>query len=70
MMAIDPERAQTSMKAWARFIELSSARERYEPFSTLEEYLPYRIIDAGEMYVATNDAISWTNMYSGYGSGQ
>jgi len=49
MMAIDPERAVTAMKAWATFVELASARARSQPFATLKEYLPYRIIDAGEM---------------------
>lgn len=49
MMAIDPERAVTSMKAWATFVELAAARARSTPFESLEEYLPYRIIDAGEM---------------------
>jgi len=36
-VAIDPERALTSMKAWARFVQLSSSRERSVPFETLEE---------------------------------
>ena len=49
MMAIDPERAITSMKAWATFIQLAAGRPRSVPFATLDEYLPYRIIDAGEM---------------------
>lgn len=50
MMAIDRERAMTTMKAWSTFIEQSAIRERSEPFETLADYLPYRIIDAGEMY--------------------
>jgi len=49
MASIDRERALTSMKAWADFVQQSSARSRSKPFNTLEEYLPYRIIDAGEM---------------------
>ena len=49
MMAIDKDRAIISMKAWSTFIQLSSSRQRTEAFSSLEEYLPYRIIDAGEM---------------------
>ncbi|KAF2786945.1 terpenoid synthase [Melanomma pulvis-pyrius CBS 109.77] len=48
MMAIDPKRAVTSMKAWATFVQLAS-RTRAQPFETLEEYLPSRIIDAGEL---------------------
>ena len=49
MMAIDPERATTSMRAWATFIQLAASRPRSVPFETLDEYLPYRIIDAGEL---------------------
>ena len=49
MMAIDRGRALTAMKAWAKFVQLSSSRRRSVPFTSLEEYLPYRIIDAGEL---------------------
>lgn len=49
MAAIDPERAMTSMKAWDKYVQLATSRSRSIPFATLEEYLPYRIIDAGEM---------------------
>ena len=49
MMAIDPERAITSMKSWAKFIQLAASRPRSMPFANLEEYLPYRITDAGEL---------------------
>lgn len=48
MMAIDKPRAITTMKAWAKFVELAS-RTRSEPFETLDEYLPSRAIDAGEL---------------------
>ncbi|KAJ2997364.1 hypothetical protein NUW58_g677 [Xylaria curta] len=48
MMAIDPVRATTSMKAWARFVQLAS-RTRSSPFECLEEYVPSRVIDAGEL---------------------
>jgi hypothetical protein len=48
MMAIDRTRAITTMKAWAQFVELAS-RTRSEPFETLDEYLPSRAIDAGEL---------------------
>ncbi|MCJ1461457.1 hypothetical protein MMC07_000054 [Pseudocyphellaria aurata] len=48
MMAIDSERAMTTMKAWATFIRLASNRPRSAPFASLEEFIPYRIIDAGE----------------------
>ncbi|KAF2735646.1 terpenoid synthase [Polyplosphaeria fusca] len=48
MMGIDPKRAVTTMKAWATFVQLAS-RTRSTPFETLGEYLPSRIIDAGEL---------------------
>ncbi|GAW17676.1 hypothetical protein ANO14919_071360 [Xylariales sp. No.14919] len=48
MMALDSARAITSMKAWARFVQLAS-RTRSSPFETLEEYIPSRVIDAGEL---------------------
>jgi hypothetical protein len=48
MRSIDPERSVTSMKAWATFVQLAS-RTRIAQFETLAEYLPSRIIDAGEL---------------------
>ncbi|KAI0969501.1 fusicoccadiene synthase [Xylaria arbuscula] len=48
MLALDPVRATTSMKAWARFVQLAS-RTRASPFETLEEYIPSRVVDAGEL---------------------
>ncbi|KAI1735626.1 fusicoccadiene synthase [Xylaria scruposa] len=48
MLALDPERAVTSMKAWAKFVQLAS-RTRSSPFETLDEYVPSRVIDAGEL---------------------
>ncbi|KAK0614967.1 isoprenoid synthase domain-containing protein [Bombardia bombarda] len=48
MMAIDPLRAKTTMQAWARFVQLAS-RTRMKSFGTLLEYIPARVIDAGEL---------------------
>ncbi|KAF5594936.1 amidohydrolase 2 [Fusarium pseudocircinatum] len=48
MMAIDHRRAITAMKTWASFVQLAS-RTRMSPFETLEEYIPARVIDAGEL---------------------
>ncbi|MCJ1386412.1 hypothetical protein MMC17_009538 [Xylographa soralifera] len=50
MMAIDQERAITTMKSWQKYIEVVSSRRRSEPFSDLAEFLPYRISDAGELF--------------------
>ena len=49
MMAIDKERGLTTMKSWQRFVQVAAGRQRSEPFAGLEEYLPYRISDAGEL---------------------
>ncbi|KAI1139409.1 fusicoccadiene synthase [Hypoxylon sp. FL0543] len=47
MMAIDSARAVTAMKAWGEFV-CSAARCR-APFTSMKEYVPARIIDAGEL---------------------
>ena len=49
MLAIDPERTVTTMKAWAEFLQLAAGRQHRKRFATLEEYLPYRSIDVGKM---------------------
>lgn len=49
MMAIDKARALTTMKSWQKFVQVAADRQRSEPFTGLEEYLPYRITDAGEL---------------------
>lgn len=51
MLAIDPECAKTTMKAWARFVEVGSSRQHNTRFTSLSEYIPYRIMDVGEMSV-------------------
>ncbi|KAL4990612.1 cytochrome P450 [Aspergillus falconensis] len=48
MMAIDPERAITTEKAWAKFLQLA-AHSRSRSLHTLDEFLPCRIVDAGEL---------------------
>jgi hypothetical protein len=49
MMAIDRPRALVTMKSWASFVELASGRQHFTNFSTLQEYIPYRILDVGKM---------------------
>lgn len=49
MLSIDPDCAKTTMKAWARFIEVGSAREHGMRFTSMADYIPYRIKDVGEM---------------------
>jgi ophiobolin F synthase len=50
MMAIDAERALTTMKGWAEFLRLAGGREHSKHFATLEEYIPYRSLDVGKWY--------------------
>lgn len=49
MMKLDRERAIASMKLWAAFVELASGRQHHIQWASLEEYIPYRILDVGEM---------------------
>jgi hypothetical protein len=51
MAAIDKPRAMVAMKAWAEFLQLTSSRDRRKQFETLEDYIPYRVWDVGQMYV-------------------
>lgn len=48
MLRIDQQRAVTSMKAWAKFVQLAS-QTRTAQFETLADYIPARVIDAGEL---------------------
>lgn len=49
ILALDRERALTTMKVWAKFVEIASGRRHHTRFVTLNEYIPYRITDVGEM---------------------
>lgn len=49
MIAVDLTRAKTSLEAWAVFLRQATAHTRNEPFWTMKEYVPWRVIDAGEM---------------------
>lgn len=49
MMEIDRDCAIVTMKAWAKFVEVGSSRQHATIFDKLEDYLPYRIMDVGEM---------------------
>ena len=49
MVAIDRERALTATESWAKFVQLASGRQHDTHFKTLEEYIPYRILDFGQM---------------------
>jgi hypothetical protein len=49
IMPIDRSCALVTMKAWAKFVEVGSSRQHNKIFTTMAEYLPYRIMDVGEM---------------------
>ncbi|KAH4024652.1 hypothetical protein HBH64_167800 [Parastagonospora nodorum] len=49
MMALDHERAITTAKSWAKFVQNVSGDEHHKRFHTLDEYLPYRVLDCGQM---------------------
>ncbi|PSN59191.1 fusicoccadiene synthase [Corynespora cassiicola Philippines] len=50
MVEIDKECAIVTMKAWAEFLRVGSSRQHGTVFTRLEDYLPYRIKDVGEMF--------------------
>lgn len=49
MMAIDRDRASVSIQAWEKFLQLAAGRQHDVYFTSLKEYIPYRILDVGEM---------------------
>lgn len=49
MIAIDQAKALTTIKLWQEYIEKTASRHRSEPFTTLDEYLPYRMIESAEL---------------------
>ena len=49
MVAIDRERALTATESWAKFVQLAAGRQHDIHFASLEQYIPYRILDVGEM---------------------
>lgn len=48
MLAIDRPRAQVAMKSWAKFVESAAGREHHD-FKSLDEYIPYRSFDVGQL---------------------
>ena len=48
MLAIDKPRALVAMQSWAKFVESASSRE-HQAFKTLDEYIPYRSYDVGQL---------------------
>ncbi|KAJ9663560.1 hypothetical protein H2198_000826 [Neophaeococcomyces mojaviensis] len=51
LMSIDPVCAQVCVDAWKVMADTTSKRDKNIPFSSMEEYLEYRIIDTGAPFV-------------------
>lgn len=49
MKAIDEHRAMTAMKVWVEFLQEAAGRQHDADHSTLASYIPYRMLDVGEM---------------------
>jgi hypothetical protein len=48
-LAVDPPRAVVAIEAWAEFLRHASGQRAFPAFSSIDEYIPYRILDVGEM---------------------
>ena len=59
MMAIDKPRAIVAMEAWAKFVQQAS-QPRARSTQTLEEYIPTRVVDVGELLVHDYPFPKWT----------
>jgi hypothetical protein len=49
MMALDHESAITIAKSWANVVQNASGEEHRKRFHALDECLPYRVLDCGQM---------------------
>ncbi|KIK55687.1 hypothetical protein GYMLUDRAFT_47648 [Collybiopsis luxurians FD-317 M1] len=50
MLAIDRECANISLNAWTKFLELDSSRPLDKQFTTVEEFLSFRVDNVGELF--------------------
>ncbi|KAK5084535.1 hypothetical protein LTR05_005613 [Lithohypha guttulata] len=51
LTAIDPACAQVCIEAWKEMVNTTSRRDKDKPFTSMDEYLEYRIIDTGAPFV-------------------
>ena len=49
LLDIDTKRGLVTIKAWVEYLQLSAGLRNIRRFQSLEEYIPYRIIDLGKM---------------------
>ncbi|KAF5230353.1 hypothetical protein FANTH_13878 [Fusarium anthophilum] len=51
MLSIDPGPASVALSHWAEWFRKGAGRRNHTQFTTLEEYLEYRIFDVGDVYL-------------------
>ncbi|KAM5349173.1 hypothetical protein ACJ41O_008996 [Fusarium nematophilum] len=51
ILAMDPEPASAALALWVEWFEKGAGRRNHTQFDTLDEYLEYRILDVGKMYL-------------------
>ncbi|KAK0639803.1 isoprenoid synthase domain-containing protein [Cercophora newfieldiana] len=51
MLAIDPVPATETLALWVEWFDKGAGRRNHTRFDSLEEYLEYRILDVGKMYL-------------------
>ena len=54
LMSIDSERANVLVKCWEQLMQVGASGSKDREFHNLDEYVPWRIDDAGEPYVFTS----------------
>ena len=51
MLSVDPECANAAIDAWRVMVDTTSKRDKNIPFTTMEDYIEYRIVDTGAPFV-------------------
>ena len=49
MMSIDRGRTKTTLSAWNEFLQKAAGRQHHVTYCKLDDYIPYRILDSGQM---------------------
>ena len=51
LLSVDPECANAAIDAWRVMVDTTSKRDKTIPFTNMEDYLDYRIVDTGAPFV-------------------
>ena len=51
MLSVDPECANAAIDAWRVMVDTTSKRDKTIPFTNMEDYIDYRIVDTGAPFV-------------------